>query len=1006
MKKSTLISACAIVAMAGSAANAQAIDWAAPVDGDWNVAGNWVGANVPNAIGEDAILGMIGAYTVDIFANFTIGGMSIINPDATLTVGSSRTLTLNDHFLNNGLMVVNPTGSVFDARLSFGVDATISGTGSLMLNAVGNPNDARILTNAFTVTHASGHTIHGSGDISGTMLNMGNIIANDPLGAGLRISATVTQSAGGNIGADSGTLLLGDSTLLTGGELITINGGLVQVVGDATVGSIINSGDIGIRGDGSHLFLNGDLQNDGMIEVNNNSSLFNAHIRFDTTATINGNGTIRMQLGSTDFNDAQLFTGGIFTGTIGANQTIAGAGRINGANGGNIVNLGTITADIPGTELQLLGLISGDGIYNSNDGIIGLGNGLILDGGTFDSTGTGIAKLVSNGVATLSNVTNNGQMGVNGNGGVVALSGPMTNDGTFNINDNHTIFNAHLRFDTSTTIDGSGIVHMFSTGDLNDAQLFTSGLFNGTIGANQTVDGSGRVDGRTGGTIINNGTINGNHAADGKNPAIQLRLDGNHDGSGGGMYRSDDGILGLGTGLVLDGGTFDTSGDGVISKHTSGVATLSNVTNLGRMGIRGEGGSISLAGPMTNDGTITVNSNNNIFNAHIRFVTDTAINGSGDIRMVTAGNLGDAQLFTDGEFLGTIGSAQTVAGSGQVDGRSGGTIINNGTINGDDAMAQLRLLGNHDGSGGGVYRSESDGVLGLANGLVMNGGTFTSSGNGIIDMTNGGTAMLANITNEGVIGIRGEGAIIGLDGPLTNNGTILINSNDNIFNAHIRFFAATEINGTGTINMELAGNFGDAQILNDQGFIGTIGSGQTITGSGRIVDEMNMNGTFDPSSDERRFDVDSLNFSATSGVTADLGGLLAGEFDRLTVGNSNTVNLDGTLTVNLDPAYIPVFGDVWNIIDGGIVTGQFATENMPTAPIGQIYRVIYESDRVFVTLTCDADLNGDNVLNFFDISKFLNFYNAQDARADINGDGVFNFFDISLFLNIFNTVCE
>ena len=54
---------------------------------------------------------------------------------------------------------------------------------------------------------------------------------------------------------------------------------------------------------------------------------------------------------------------------------------------------------------------------------------------------------------------------------------------------------------------------------------------------------------------------------------------------------------------------------------------------------------------------------------------------------------------------------------------------------------------------------------------------------------------------------------------------------------------------------------------------------------------------------------------------------------------------------------------------------------------------------------CAADLNGDGVLNFFDVSAFLTAFNAQDPIADFNGDGLFNFFDVSAFLTDFNAGC-
>jgi hypothetical protein len=55
--------------------------------------------------------------------------------------------------------------------------------------------------------------------------------------------------------------------------------------------------------------------------------------------------------------------------------------------------------------------------------------------------------------------------------------------------------------------------------------------------------------------------------------------------------------------------------------------------------------------------------------------------------------------------------------------------------------------------------------------------------------------------------------------------------------------------------------------------------------------------------------------------------------------------------------------------------------------------------------SCPADLTGDGVLNFFDVSAFLNAYNTMDPIADFDGNGVFNFFDVSGFLNAFNAGC-
>tara|TARA_R110002073_G_scaffold118918_1_gene258407 strand:+ start:272681 stop:275665 length:2985 start_codon:yes stop_codon:yes gene_type:complete len=994
MKYAKRLSACAIVALAGSSAGAQAIDWAMPIDGDWNIAGNWTGSNIPNAIGEDAVLGLAGAYTVTTSSNFTLGGMSITNPMATLTVGNNRTHTLNGTLINNGTVVVNTQGSVFNTHLSFASDATISGSGTIILNGPGDPGDAQVLSNTFTITHANGHTIRGAGNIAGNMINSGSIIADLDKSDGLRLSGVVTQTPTGVAQAIGSTLLLGDGSIVTGGELATSASGVVQVAnGVATVGDIVLSGDLDVLGSTDTLALNGNLQNDGSININSNGAVFNAHVRFDTDAAINGVGVINMTAMS-DPNDAQLYTNGVFDGTIGANQVVQGSGQIDGRHGGTMINLGTINGNNP-EALELRGNHSGGGEYRSDSGLISLINGLIIDDGTFDSSGTGIVDMTGSGVATLSNMTNQGMMGIRGQTGFIDLAGPLTNNGTIAINSNNAIFNAHLRFMTDTVIDGTGMITMLVNTDNNDAQLFTGGVFNATLGAGQTVQGSGQIDGRDGGTIINLGTINGN------DPVSSLELRGNH--TGGGVYRSDNGSIALVNGLVLDDGTFDSSGTGVVEMPDGGVVTLSNITSQGEMGIRGHGGIIDLAGPLTNNGNIAINSNAEVFNAHIRFMTDTVIDGTGTITMLVTEGINDAQIFTGGIFNATLGAGQVIQGSGMIDGRDGGTVINLGTINGNDPAKLLELRGNH--TGGGMYRSDN-GSVALINGVSIVNGTFDSAGTGVVEMPAGGVATLTNITNQGEMAIRGQGGIIDLAGPFTNNGNIAINSNGAVFNAHIRFLTDGEIEGTGTINMATAGSGGDAQIIASDGFVGTLGAGQSIAGDGLLVGELNIDGTLNPGGLTREFNIDAVHLAPTSSMTFDLGGLAAGEFDRLVLGNSDTIDLDGTITMNLDSGYLPLFGDTWDIIDGGTINGQFDVEDMPDAGLGRVYRVVYENDRVYIVLTCDVDFSGDGTLNFFDVSAFLSLFNSQDVRGDLNNDGNFNFFDISIFLSLFTQSCD
>lgn len=54
---------------------------------------------------------------------------------------------------------------------------------------------------------------------------------------------------------------------------------------------------------------------------------------------------------------------------------------------------------------------------------------------------------------------------------------------------------------------------------------------------------------------------------------------------------------------------------------------------------------------------------------------------------------------------------------------------------------------------------------------------------------------------------------------------------------------------------------------------------------------------------------------------------------------------------------------------------------------------------------CPADLTGDGVLNFFDVSAFLSAFGTQQPPGDFNGDGNLDFFDVSAFLSAFHAGC-
>jgi FG-GAP repeat protein len=79
-------------------------------------------------------------------------------------------------------------------------------------------------------------------------------------------------------------------------------------------------------------------------------------------------------------------------------------------------------------------------------------------------------------------------------------------------------------------------------------------------------------------------------------------------------------------------------------------------------------------------------------------------------------------------------------------------------------------------------------------------------------------------------------------------------------------------------------------------------------------------------------------------------------------------------------------------------------ESHPTISISGSDFTVHNLD-LWTLAPCPADLNGDGVLDFFDVQAFLGAFAASDPVADFNGDGIFDFFDIQEFLNLYSAGC-
>jgi len=73
--------------------------------------------------------------------------------------------------------------------------------------------------------------------------------------------------------------------------------------------------------------------------------------------------------------------------------------------------------------------------------------------------------------------------------------------------------------------------------------------------------------------------------------------------------------------------------------------------------------------------------------------------------------------------------------------------------------------------------------------------------------------------------------------------------------------------------------------------------------------------------------------------------------------------------------------------------------------IGGFGRGTFVLDFDGVPPVCVADLSGDGLLDFFDVSAFLSAFGAGDLSVDFNDDGLLDFFDVSGFLSAFSAGC-
>jgi hypothetical protein len=238
------------------------------------------------------------------------------------------------------------------------------------------------------------------------------------------------------MGADGGELLLRGEVSITGGELFSVNGGVIRVNGpynltgiEATIGNVQINGRIDILDSYNRILLDGSIQNNGQIVLNAELDANEPEVRVVSDASILGNGEIVMHSNST-FASYLTTVAGV-TCTIGQNMTVRGTGIIDGKQIGGVggfVNNGAIIADDPDFLLLLTGDHTGSGLFGATDGsALGLGQFADMVDCHFNTLGSGFISVVDN--ADLFGGINDGLFVIRSSGSLDFFES-FTNNGT------------------------------------------------------------------------------------------------------------------------------------------------------------------------------------------------------------------------------------------------------------------------------------------------------------------------------------------------------------------------------------------------------------------------------------------------------------------------------------------------------------------------------------------------------------------------------------------------
>jgi fibronectin-binding autotransporter adhesin len=757
--------------------------------------GNVVSAVVDGGAGTDTI--QVNSSSLYTLRASTVPGFEALNK----ALGGVVVLA-GDHTYSAGVTIAAGMLHVGAASTPSSLSANVVNNGTLAFNVLG--------------TYTFGGTVSGSGAVR-------------KIGTG----TTVLTGTGSYTGATSilmGTLLIdGDHTAATG--LTTVSSG-ATLSGKGTLGGTVT-------------IANGATLSPGDADGTAGTLTIKGDLVLGATSTLNLDFGRANEVGGT-LNDL-VDVGGNLTlgGTIQVNQAAGGTfgpGLYRIANyGGTLSDLGTTVSPSFGLVLQKsvagqVNLVNLNGAtLNFWDGDAGPQNNNQINGGSGTWRAAGDFNWTNSAGAFNAPFTNGSMPVFAGTAGTVTVD---TNGGAAPVDVAGMQFASNGYVITGDAIRLTGTQAAIRVGDGSPA----GAGYRATIGAPLT--GSAQLiktdRGRlvlsgiktyTGGTRVDEGTLSISSDANLGDPGGALTLNGGTLQttaslgigrtvalSGPSTFLTDGGTTAALTGALSGGGALTKDGAGTLILQTNDARTGGTTIAAGTLQVGGGGAVGTLAGNVTNNGTLA-------FNRSDTYIYNGTIAGTGGVRQIGLGTtvLTAGHSYTGGTFI-TSGTLQL--GAGGTSGMVSGNIVDNGTLAFNRAD---QITFNGTISGTGSVRQDGAGTTILTAANSYGGATTVNAGKLMIegDQSLATGPMTVNAGTLGGAGIIGgdvavaaaatvaPGGLTGAPGTLTIRGGLTLDP-----------------------SAQLAFNFGQANVVggpyNDLLDVGgnlTLGGNLTVTQS-------------------------------------------------------------------------------------------------------------------------------------------------------------------------------